>query len=332
MIQHIRNRRWLRLVAVVAAAVATNLWWQWLAPGSYDAMAGEPLIMNGFDISKALIPAEEILPGGPPRDGIPAIDHPKFIPAKDADFLGPDDRILALQIGGTAKAYPIKILNWHEIVNDHIASQAVTITYCPLCGTGVAFDAEADGRSRSFGVSGLLYNSDVLLYDRETESLWSQILGKAVSGRFMGTPLRPIPLEHTTWHDWQQRYPDTLVLSTNTGFGRDYNRNPYAGYEKSRELYFSVTHSAPPRYHPKERVLGLNANGVFKAYPYIELNRQAKRSFQDKINGQGYTIQWNPEHQAGRIFDADGHEMPVITGFWFAWFTFHPETRVFSAE
>jgi hypothetical protein len=130
---------------------------------------------NAFDLRRSLVPADEIHAGGPPRDGIPALTDPKFIPAAQADFLADEDRILGLNLGGEARVYLIAILNWHEIVNDRIGERAVAVTYCPLCGTGIVFDAQVDGRPMEFGVSGLLYNSDVLLYDRSTESLWSQI-------------------------------------------------------------------------------------------------------------------------------------------------------------
>jgi len=287
---------------------------------------------NGFDLTDALIPAEEILSGGPPRDGIPAINNPKFVKAREAKFLQLKDRVLAIVIDGIAKAYPIAILNWHEIVNDVIGKQNVVITYCPLCGTGMAFEARLGSREMQFGVSGLLYNSDVLLYDKTSESLWSQILGMAVSGKLKGTHLKQLSLEHTTWQDWKNRHPDSLVLSTDTGFIRSYKRNPYAGYERSRKLYFSVAHKPPPTYHPKEMVMGLNAKGVFKAYPFIELNQHGQAVFSEEINGQNYTIQWNTEHQSGQILDDKGSQIPTITGFWFAWFTFHPDTLIFKAE
>jgi len=142
--------------------------------------------MNGFKISDPLVPARLIQGGGPPRDGIPSIDAPRFVAADVAKNISATDRVLGLHVNNIAKAYPIRILNHHEIVNDRFATMPVAITFCPLCGTGIAFDAVVDGKARKFGVSGLLYNSDVLMYDRETESLWSQILGKAVNGPSKG--------------------------------------------------------------------------------------------------------------------------------------------------
>ncbi len=287
---------------------------------------------NGFDLSNALIDVDDILSGGPKKDGIPAIDKPNFVAAKDADFLSPKDRVLGLVIDGVAKAYPVKILNWHEIVNDKIRGNAFVVTYCPLCGTGVAFWSNIRGLQLKFGVSGLLYNSDVLFYDRQTESLWSQIAAKAVTGKLAGTDLEQLVLAHTTWSDWLEKHPRTLVLSTKTGYLRSYNANPYAGYEQSRKLYFQVNHKAPTTYHPKERILGLNASGVYKAYPFVELNKQATSQFVDVVNEQSFTIEWNQEHQSGSVMDSNGNEVPVMQAFWFAWFGFHPETEVFQAR
>lgn len=161
-------------------------------------------LLNGFDLQGALVPAEAILPGGPPRDGIPAIDRPRFVDAARSG-LAPKDRVLGLRLGREARAYPVRILNWHESVNDRVDGRPVAVTYCPLCGSGVAFDARVAGQEASFGVSGLLYNSDVLLYDRGTQSLWSQIMGRAISGPLKGTPLVSLPLTHTSWTDWRER-------------------------------------------------------------------------------------------------------------------------------
>ena len=179
--------------------------------------------LNGFDLSNASLPVSQILSGGPPRDGIPAIDRPRFIAARQAAFLGDDDRVLGVYHKGIARAYPIRILNWHEIVNDQFAGEAVVVSFCPLCGTGTAFST-LHGKAKTFGVSGLLYNSDLLLYDRETESLWSQIAATAISGPLRGEGLTLLPVAHTTWADWRKRYPDTTVLSTDTGYSRDYQR------------------------------------------------------------------------------------------------------------
>ncbi len=287
---------------------------------------------NGFDLSNSLINADEILSGGPPKNGIPAIDKPNFTNGKTADFLKPDDRILGIEINGTAKAYPIKILNWHEIVNDRIGKKSFAVTYCPLCGTGIAFSSNVNGQMLNFGVSGLLFNSDVLLYDRNTESLWSQIMGQAVAGKLVGQKLTPIALSHTTWRAWLAEHPNTSVLNTDTGIRRDYNRDPYAGYEQSRDIYFKTSRKAPDFYHPKERILGLQSGNSYKAYPFVELNKNGIASFIDNLSDVQFTIKWDEENQSGNIYDSEGNLVPTIQSYWFAWFTFHPNTKVFKAK
>jgi len=286
---------------------------------------------NGFDLSNSTLPVEQILHGGPPRDGIPALSDPKLITAAQATYLQPTDRIVGIELHGEARAYPIAILNWHEIVNDQIDGQRFAITYCPLCGTAMAFESSIDGKPTDFGVSGLLYNSDVLLYDRETESLWSQILGKSVAGKRVSTLLTAIPISHTTWRDWRERHADTLVMSNDTGHPRDYSSNPYAGYEQSRSTYFAVNNEAPDTYHPKEVVLGLGVDGVYKAYPFVEFEKQGKRFFTDSINGTLFNFDWDSVNRSITITDSLGKPVAGIQGFWFAWFAFHPDTRVFTA-
>jgi hypothetical protein len=177
----------------------------------------------------------------------------------------------------------------------------------------------------------LLYNSDVLLYDRDTESLWSQILSQSIAGKRVGQKLTPIPISHTTWRDWRSTHSDTLVMSDDTGYSRDYGRDPYAGYEKSRGTYFAVNNKAPDTYHPKEIVVGLGIDGVYKAYPFIELDKQGKQRFSDSLNGTEFNFEWDSENRNIRITDTVGKPVASIQGFWFAWFAFHPDTEVFKA-
>lgn len=286
---------------------------------------------NGFDLQGSLVPADQIHLGGPARDGIPSIDEPNFVAADEAGFLTDDDRVLGLLFNGQARAYPIAILNWHEVVNDRIDDKAVAVTYCPLCGTGIAFDAGTSQTPRRFGVSGLLYNSDVLLYDRETESLWSQIMMQAISGPAKGEHLKPLALQHTSWQAWRQQHPQTAVLSTDTGFNRDYGSNPYAGYADSEGLYFPVSASSR-RYHAKEQVLGLEIDGQYKAYPFTELARKDTTQISDTFAGQQISVAFDRENRSATAFDSSGRMLPAVTSFWFAWHAFHPEGTVYSAE
>ena len=286
--------------------------------------------LNGFDLSDTLVPAREILRGGPPRDGIPALDAPRFLSAAEAAReVKDDDRVLGLALGGEAHAYPIAIMNWHEIVNDTIAGLPVVVTYCPLCGSGIAFERRIDGRTRRFGVSGLLYNSDVLLYDRESESLWSQLLGRAVSGPMKGRRLVPIALEHTRWGRWRTGHPGTRVLSRRTGYDRDYDRDPYAGYRRSRRLVFPVA-GTDRRYHPKETVVGLVIDGRARAWPFSELARVAS-PLRDRLAGRPLRVEFDVADGSARIVDGEGRRLAAVTAFWFAWIAFHPDTEVFHA-
>ena len=287
-------------------------------------------LLNGFDLSGASIPEAAIEKGGPPRDGIPSLDSPRFEAAAQATDMTPDARVLGLVIDGIAKAYPIAILNWHELVNDHFGGQRVIVSYCPLCGTGMAFSSRAAGRELEFGVSGLLYNSDVLLYDRQTHSLWSQILGSAVTGLLRGTRLEPLVLAHTDWQDWRRRHPDTRVLSRDTGFRRDYDRNPYLGYDSRPSLFFDVAHQ-DPRYPNKEWVLGIEVDGRFRAYPFSELARAGGR-VRERFAGRLLEVRYDAATRSARVFDERQRELPAITAFWFAWVAFHPDTAVFKVQ
>ena len=270
-----------------------------LAAGSANAQLRglDASAYNGFDVNNASVPVQAIQRGGPPKDGIPAIDNPKFVPARESR-LRDDDRVLGVALQGSARAYPVRILNWHEVVNDRFGGRGIVVTYCPLCGTGMAFEAKLDGTAASFGVSGLLYNSDVLLYDRATQSLWSQILKTAVSGPLKGMHLQGVPLTHTSWADWRSRHPGTQVLSNDTGFARDYQRDPYAGYESVPRLIFDVQHR-DDRVPLKEWVLGIDVGGTHKAYPFSALASQVNRQGEllDTVNGQRLRIRYQAQSQ-----------------------------------
>ena len=287
-------------------------------------------VKNGFNLADALVPADEVLSGGPSCDGIPAIDKPQFVTATAATFLQPGDRILGITRNGVSRAYPVAILNWHEIINDRFGDEPIVVTYCPLCGTGIAYLAKARGQTLEFGVSGLLYNSDMLLYDRETQSLWSQISRQAISGPMKGAKLQAIPIMHTRWSDWKQRHPATQVLSTDTGHQRDYSRNPYQGYEKTSDLWFPVQ-TQDKRYHPKEPVLGIEIDGHFKAYPFVELGK-AGDDVHDTLAGQQIVVKYDRQYHTAVAVDTQGELLAGVTAFWFAWYTFHPDTAVYRAD
>ena len=288
------------------------------------------IILSGFDMSRHSVPKAEILSGGPPKDGIPSIDNPIFAAAKDAGFMKNNDRVIGFVHNGSAKAYAIKILNWHEIVNDNVGGKAVVVTFCPLCGTGMVFDADSGGRGLTFGVSGLLYQSDMLLYDRQTESLWSQVKSEAVTGKLMGRKLKLLSSTQTTWGAWKKKHPKTLVLTTKTGHRRNYDRDPYRGYTKSKDLFFPVNRQNKA-YHPKEQVIGVQVGKTFKAWPFIELAR-AKLPVKETIEGKSLSVEFDDKTRAAVVLDDKGKEYPSVVAFWFAWYAFHPETLVYKAR
>ncbi|PSW15563.1 hypothetical protein C9J01_00655 [Photobacterium rosenbergii] len=288
--------------------------------------------LNGFNLSNTSIPAAEILSGGPGKDGIPAILHPKFVPAHKASFLSARDPILGIAINGKYRAYPIKILNWHEIVNDQIDGTRFIVSYCPLCGSGMAFSSSVNGRTLTFGVSGLLYNSDVLMYDHQTESLWSQIKGSAVSGQSIGKQLTQYPLTLTRWSQWQQMHPNTLVLSTETGYQRNYQHDPYAGYSRTPRLYFPVANQAPSIYSSKETVMGYKGKNGVIAFPFTELKKNGKATFSHTFEQQTLTVHWDAQNRSAHITNSQGQNLPSTLLYWFAWYAFYPNTELYKAQ
>ncbi len=288
--------------------------------------------LNGFEIIEPMVPIAEIRRGGPPRDGIPAIDNPRFTTPDKADFLEGSDRVLGIFVAGEARAYPIKVLDWHEVVNDRIGAQHVVVSYCPLCGSGLVFASNTADGPLIFGVSGLLYDSDVLMFDRNTESLWSQLMSQAISGPLKGTVLPQLPAMHTTWEHWLERHPDSRVMTTETGHRRNYDRSPYINYTKTRRLYFKVSNKAPQGLHTKELVMGVVTPAGAKAYPFSVLERGGQREFDDQIGDFTYRVHWESSALTAWLTDNEGVEVPTTIAYWFAWYTFHPDTQVYRAE
>jgi hypothetical protein len=184
------------------------------------------------DFTRHSVPLEEIVSGGPPKDGIPAIDRPRFESAREAGrWLKSRDPVMVVEDGGVVKAYPLAILIWHEIVNDVVAGLPVAVTFCPLCNTALVFDRRLDGRVLDFGTTGRLRHSDLVMYDRQTETWWQQATGEAIVGALVGKELHDVPSSTLAWEEARQLYPRIQVLSRETGHQRDYGRNPYAGYD-----------------------------------------------------------------------------------------------------
>jgi hypothetical protein len=184
------------------------------------------------DFSKHSVPLEEIVSGGPPKDGIPAIDRPDFESVRAASrWLNDREPVMVVEHGDEAKAYPLSILIWHEIVNDVVGGRPLAVTYCPLCNTALVFDRQLDGRLLDFGTTGRLRHSDLVMYDRQTESWWQQVTGEAIVGELTGAKLQFVPQTTLAWRSAREMYPNLQVLSRNTGHDRPYGRNPYVGYD-----------------------------------------------------------------------------------------------------
>ncbi len=214
---------------------------------------------------KHSIPLDKIKGGGPPKDGIPSIDNPVFADVSNSQFMSDSDTVIGLEINGEAKAYPIFILVWHEIVNDKVGETPVSVTYCPLCYTNQVFERIINGQEVEFGTSGKLYNSNLLMYDRLTESYWSQALGMAVKGELTGYHLNLIPFDVITWGDWKKLHPDTMMLTTDTGHISSYATDPYGNYYTEPRIMFPVEYS-DDRMNPKEIITGFNQDDTYKAY------------------------------------------------------------------
>ena len=279
---------------------------------------------------KHSIPLDEIVSGGPGKDGIPSIDAPRFIDTRTADqWMNADDPGLGIEMNGAARFYPYRILVWHEIVNDTVKGTPILVTYCPLCRTGIVFDPVVNGVAMEFGVSGKLWQSNLLMYNRATnsanESYWSQVLGEAVKGPHTGIELDVLESDTMTYKNWKQTHPNTKVLSRKTGTRRDYSRDPYEGYyESERVMFGKVTDN---RLHPKTVVLGIEVDGSHKAYPVSAL---PVGTTHDTLEGTPVTI---TKTETGEIrIKRDGETLSYIRGFWFSWVAAHPDSHLWHAD
>ncbi len=235
-----------------------------------------------------LIDPDEVRSGGPPPDGIPPIDEPNFLPVDGVDFLEDDEPVLALEIDGEARAYPLQVMTWHEIVNDTLAGVPVTVTYCPLCNSAIAYDRRLGDRVLDFGTSGKLYNSSLVMYDRQTESLWAHFTGEAVIGFLTGEQLELYPMSTVAWAEFRTAHPDGLVLSRDTGFSRDYGRNPYPGYDDVDTAPFLFDGEVDGRLAAKQRVIGIESDGDAVAVRLDRLADDGVRAVE--VGGRGLVV------------------------------------------
>ena len=227
------------------------------------------------DFSRHTVPYGGIMSGGVPRDGIPPIYDPKHVTIEDADtWIEDQEPVVAVEIAGDARAYPLQILTWHEIANDIVAEVPVAVTFCPLCNSAIAFDRRLDGVVHTFGVSGNLRNSDLIMWDHETQTWWQQLTGEAIIGSLAGKRLSILPAPIVSYADFKEAHPNGVVLSRETGHSRSYGSNPYAGYDKVDDPPFLFRGDLDGRLLPKERVAAVTIEGVDTAFPYSVLREE----------------------------------------------------------
>jgi hypothetical protein len=270
-------------------------------------LAGGGFSTDGWktDFSKHGVPLSEISSGGPPRDGIPPLDHPQFVkPEEAAKWIKGREPVIALDLDGSHRAYPLQILIWHEIVNDQVARVPVTVTFCPLCDTAIVFDRRVDGRILDFGTSGNLRKSDLVMWDRQTESWWQQATGTAIVGALTGTVLSVFPAAIVSFSTFSQAYPDGSVLSRETGFDRTYGENPYPGYDDAKTPPFLFKGPTDGRLPPKEKVVAVSVGGDDVAYPYSVL--QKRGVVQDTVGGTPIAV----FYQSGTASALGGSSIP----------------------
>jgi hypothetical protein len=271
-----------------------------------------------------LIPKSEVRDGGPGKDGIPALTNPEFIGASQENYLSDNSLVLGFANGTDVRAYPHPILDWHEIINDDIGDKSIAIIYCPLTGTGIGWNRKINGTVTStFGVSGLLYNSNIIPYDRTTNSNWSQILLKSVNGKLSGQKSTNYNLVETTWATWKTMYPDTKVVSSNTGYSRNYTSYPYGDYRTNDNNIIFPVSNTDNRLSKKERVLGILVDEKAKAYSINKFSTTIS-SFTDIFRGvnlvitgsktQNFIVAYDREIEEGVLLDFEvvQSSLPII--------------------
>ena len=315
------------------------------------------------------IPQNQVFDGGPGKDGIPALENPEMIDPSQADYLSPDDLVIGYRSGPEVRAYSHKVLDWHEIINDQVSSDALAVTYCPLTGTAIGWDRVIENTPTTFGVSGLLYNSNLIPYDRATDSNWSQMRLDCVNGTLIGKRITTFPLVETTWQTWQAMYPNTKVVSTNTGHSRNYDRYPYGDYRTNHSNLIFPIGNADDRLPNKERVLGVLVNGKARVYPVKDFGENI-HVVQEAFEGRSLVVVGSAatnfavafNDRQSRVFSPIQDAFPAVMedernnrydvfgevidgpdlgerllpttsyiGYWFAWAGFYPDLSLYQA-
>jgi hypothetical protein len=293
------------------------------------------------DFAKRQVSLREFQSGGPPKDGIPPVDSPRFRPVGEVDFVRPKEPVIELIVNGQARAYPLQILIWHEIVNDTVAGVPVAVTFCPLCNTTLVFDRRVEDDVLDFGTTGKLRHSDLVMYDRQTESWWQQFGGRGLVGEYAGTQLDRVPARIVAWRTFATQHPDALVLSRETGHDRPYGSNPYAGYDDvDSPPIFAVPNEDDKRLPPKERVVFIERGDEAVAIPYSTLER--RRVVRVVVGGERLVVRFRPGPVSALDREAiaesrevgaaevlrDGRLVEFEEPFWFVVAAFRPDARI----
>lgn len=334
-------------VIVVLVVIVVGGWWGkgiWVA-GQGESDQGIIQDERRVDFDESAYEAETwaaLDQGCPVKDCIPAIDEPRFESAAEANrWLESDDVVFGLDYQGVQRAYPQRILNWHEIVNDQVKSDKsdnvagedvyFAVTFCPLCGSAIAFEREVEGRVLDFGVSGKLKSSNLVMYDRQTLSLWQQITGEAIGGEFLGSKLVPVAMETLRWREWRETHPAAEVLSRETGYLRDYSTYPYGTYEQDRSVYFPVEGEVDETIHPKTVVYGVVINDEARAYTQAALERETADDgvLTDTLGGARLRLSYS---KGEVVVENLGTKTEVVPArmFWFAWKAFYAESTLYQ--
>ena len=293
------------------------------------------------DFTQSLVSLDEFQSGGPPKDGIPAIDVPQFTRANEIDWIDEQEPVIVVEIDGETRAYPIQVLIWHEIANDQIGAVPIAVTFCPLCNTAIVFDRRLDGEVYSFGTTGKLRDSDLVMYDRKTESWWQQFSGDALVGELTGKKLEQLPVHTVAWSEFRAEHPRGLVLNRDTGFARNYGWNPYVGYDSiDSPPIFATRNEDDDRLPPKERVVYVEVGEEAFAVPFSSFEKEPTRMIE---TGRGdLVVRWKggvasalnaPRIEFGRDVGSaavtlDGRPVPFHEPFWFAVAAFRSDVQI----
>jgi len=262
--------------------------------------------------------AKNLVGGGPPKDGIPSIDNPIYLNANEAN-LSDDDIVFGISYNDFVVAYPQDILYWHEIVNEDIDGEKISLTYCPLTGSVIGY------KGHELGVSGKLYNSNLVTYDRDTNSRVPQILGEGIEGDLRGVKFDTFPVYITTWKKWKTKYTNTKVLSRKTGFDRDYDKNPYPGYDNLLRVWFPLT-AKNDSLRTKDWVFGIENNNDYVAILIKDFKLRHPKDLEIEVGGEKIKVYWDEELGIIRIDKED--EIKHFNSYWFAWYAYHPKTKL----